>query len=255
MTHTKTIIFDYDGTLLTNDQTTISEKTKSILRELKTRNNLIILATGRPLSHCKYLLKENLVDYIVSANGSLVSSNNGILFSREISPTNVGLFHDFCITYNIPSTFYKTDILTNGIMNSDIKNGLREAMNINAEQLNVITTDDFSNVYLMCAFATDGIDQLLKQNFPNLYLSRWHTHIISLLEIEITKTTGILKILEYHHIPTSQCIAVGDGGNDIDMLKMAGYGVAVGTNESLVTVADAVIDSVKEQFLSLIEKR
>lgn len=48
----KAIIFDYDGTLLTNNQTTITEKTKSILRELKTSNNLVILATGRPLDHC-----------------------------------------------------------------------------------------------------------------------------------------------------------------------------------------------------------
>lgn len=250
----KVIIFDYDGTLLTNDQTTISEKTKSILRELKTRNNLIILATGRPLNHCEYLFKENLVDYIVSANGSLVSSNDSILFSKEILSTNVSLFHDFCIKYNIPSTFYKKDILTNGIINNHIKDGLKEAMNINAEQLSIVTTDNFNNVYLMCAFATDDIDQLLKQNFPNLYLSRWHTHIISLLDVEVTKTTGILKILEYHNIPTSQCIAVGDGGNDVDMLKMAGYGVAVGTNESLVPIADMVITSVEEQFLTLIEK-
>lgn len=52
-------------------------------------------------------------------------------------------------------------------------------------------------------------------------------------------------MLEYFRIPLNECVAFGDGGNDVAMLEHAGIGVAMGNAEDDVKrYADYVTDSV-----------
>jgi len=54
-------------------------------------------------------------------------------------------------------------------------------------------------------------------------------------------------MLEYFRIPLNECVAFGDGGNDVAMLEHAGIGVAMGNAEDDVKqYADYVTDSVDE---------
>ena len=52
-----------------------------------------------------------------------------------------------------------------------------------------------------------------------------------------------MKLLEHLNADLSQTIAIGDGGNDIDMIKLCNLGIAMGNaKESLKQVADFVTD-------------
>lgn len=54
-------------------------------------------------------------------------------------------------------------------------------------------------------------------------------------------------MLEYFKIPLKECMAFGDGGNDIAMLQHAGIGVAMGNaDDDVKQYADYVTDSVDE---------
>ena len=44
-------------------------------------------------------------------------------------------------------------------------------------------------------------------------------------------------MLKHFQISPSECMAVGDGENDVDMLKYAGIGVAMGNAQSSVKAA------------------
>jgi phosphoserine phosphatase len=44
-----------------------------------------------------------------------------------------------------------------------------------------------------------------------------------------------------YDIPLEQCVAVGDGANDIDMLSVAGMGVAFNAKPALREVADTAL--------------
>lgn len=253
MKNIKAIIFDYDGTLLLENQSTISNNIQAMLMQLKNNNILIILATGRPLNHCQYLMDKQLVDYIISANGALVTNQSGTLHSIALSQGNIQLFNDFCDKNHLASSFYTTDLLTNGRFNMHIDIGLKEAMNLQARTLDIMTPKNTDPIYLMCAFCDKKMDNDLKDAFPDLFLSRWHPSVISLLEVEVKKTTGISKVLEHHQMLPSECVAVGDGNNDIDMLELVRYGIAVGENPNLIAVADFRIDSVETELLDVLE--
>jgi phosphoserine phosphatase len=70
------------------------------------------------------------------------------------------------------------------------------------------------------------------------------------LEIRDGKLTGqLLGAAEHFGVPLSQCVAVGDGANDIDMLSAAGLGVAFNAKPALREIADTAIS---QPFLDIV---
>ncbi|KAA2255479.1 phosphoserine phosphatase SerB [Solihabitans fulvus] len=55
------------------------------------------------------------------------------------------------------------------------------------------------------------------------------------------KATALRRFADTFHIPLAQCVAVGDGANDIDMLSAAGLGVAFNAKPALREVADTAL--------------
>jgi phosphoserine phosphatase len=55
------------------------------------------------------------------------------------------------------------------------------------------------------------------------------------------KAQALREFADKFHIPLAQCVAVGDGANDIDMLSVAGMGVAFNAKPALREVADAAL--------------
>jgi phosphoserine phosphatase len=55
------------------------------------------------------------------------------------------------------------------------------------------------------------------------------------------KAEALREFADAFHIPLAQCVAVGDGANDIDMLSAAGMGVAFNAKPALREVADAAL--------------
>jgi phosphoserine phosphatase len=55
------------------------------------------------------------------------------------------------------------------------------------------------------------------------------------------KAVALREFAESFHIPLAQCVAVGDGANDIDMLSAAGLGVAFNAKPALREVADTAL--------------
>jgi phosphoserine phosphatase len=55
------------------------------------------------------------------------------------------------------------------------------------------------------------------------------------------KATALHRFATEYGIPLAQCVAVGDGANDIDMLAAAGMGVAFNAKPALREVADTAL--------------
>lgn len=93
----------------------------------------------------------------------------------------------------------------------------------------------------MCLFADEKTAEQYAQRFPHLMFKRWHPFVVSVLQEEITKSVAILNVLNYFNIDHSEAIAFGDGENDIDMIELAGLGIAMGNgSDTLKSAADFV---------------
>ena len=63
------------------------------------------------------------------------------------------------------------------------------------------------------------------------------------------KADALRRAAEHFNVPLAQCVAVGDGANDIDMLSAAGLGVAFNAKPALREVADTAIT---QPFLDIV---
>jgi phosphoserine phosphatase len=63
------------------------------------------------------------------------------------------------------------------------------------------------------------------------------------------KAAALRRAAEHFGVPLAQCVAVGDGANDIDMLSTAGLGVAFNAKPALREVADTAIN---QPFLDIV---
>jgi hydroxymethylpyrimidine pyrophosphatase-like HAD family hydrolase len=56
---------------------------------------------------------------------------------------------------------------------------------------------------------------------------------------EVNKGTGLIKVAEMMGIEPKDFVAIGDSVNDVEMLEVAGFGIAVGNGDpELRSVAD-----------------
>jgi phosphoserine phosphatase len=55
------------------------------------------------------------------------------------------------------------------------------------------------------------------------------------------KAEALRRFAAEYGIPLAQCVAVGDGANDIDMLTTAGLGIAFNAKPALREVADTAL--------------
>ena len=69
----------------------------------------------------------------------------------------------------------------------------------------------------------------LEKLVPKCQLVRWSDGMsFDLTKRGITKVSGIDSILKYYNYSVSECAAIGDGWNDVEMLKHCKLGIAMG---------------------------
>jgi phosphoserine phosphatase len=74
-------------------------------------------------------------------------------------------------------------------------------------------------------------------------------HVIGPVVDRPGKADALRRAAEHFGVPLAQCVAVGDGANDIDMLTTAGLGVAFNAKPALREVADTAIN---QPFLDVV---
>ena len=83
------------------------------------------------------------------------------------------------------------------------------------------------------------------------YVVGW-TAWLDLSPVGVTKASGLARVCEGLGITAADVLAIGDGRNDIEMLRWAGRGVAMGQAIDLVQqAADAVTASVQDDGVAM----
>jgi Cof subfamily protein (haloacid dehalogenase superfamily) len=78
------------------------------------------------------------------------------------------------------------------------------------------------------------------------YVVGW-TAWLDLSPVGVTKASGLARVCEALDIPAADVLAIGDGRNDVEMLRWAGRGVAMGQSIDVVKqAADAVTADVQD---------
>ena len=102
-------------------------------------------------------------------------------------------------------------------------------------------------IFQIIAFFTEEQEKRIMQEMPNCESTRWNPLFTDVVPKGSSKRVGIDKMLEHFQIALDECMAFGDGGNDIQMLSHVGIGVAMGNaTDEVKSFANYITSSVDD---------
>jgi hypothetical protein len=251
----KAVFLDMDGTLLHSDHS-VSESTKATLRALTGKGIWVILVSARPLNAVLPTFHEIGIPEsypIITLNGSYIVENEQPIFQATIDlPTTVAVADQVrpfnaTIAYYLQREWYAevNDVWTEHeqkIMDVQIKIApladlVKEwsARGIAVNKMMVMSEPP----------AIAEIQKHLRAIYDgrlNIYPSK--PTYLEVMDLQGSKSNAVKFVSGRLGLDRAEIIAMGDNYNDIEMIKYAGMGVAMGNApDDIKAIADYVTDT------------
>ena len=244
----KVIFFDIDDTLSRNG--IIATHNQATLEALAKTDIKLVISTGRSKAilpaDILALLEADVLDAIICMNGQYSFDNKGLISHYPLSAKQADKIVQLCQTSQL---IHKFDSATH-IAWSDENERLRD---FNAKTPNSIVDPLYyqSNpVYQCSVFFNNQFDKMQDIDFAqdDLKLVHWHHIGADILPANASKARGIKDVCRYYGVDATECMAFGDGMNDLEMFDLVGYAVAMGDAQpALIERADFVTGTIEER--------
>lgn len=240
----KLLVLDLDGTL-TNSQKAITEHTRNTLIEAQKRGLKIVLASGRPtygVAPLANALELNKYEgYILSYNGGEIIDwkTNEVMYKNVLDPEVLPYLYQCTKDNNFAIVTYENEyVLTE---HPDDEYVLKEAL-LNVMKIKKV--DNFLKAIhhpiAKCLIVGDPtrLAVLEKEMYNHLKdrmgVFRSEPYFLELVPKGIDKAQSLAVLLKEIGMTKDEMIAVGDGFNDLSMIKYAGLGVAMANAQPVV---------------------
>jgi len=236
----KLVVSDVDGTLLTSDHQLL-EETKNYLLSLKKHNILFTLASGRHNDLMKRLYDELEIEIpAISSNGSFVGNpiTKETLYQSVIDTSVILKAVTLAKKHGSAYIIYTKDML---IANDhpSIENLInRSNMEEEKYRFNIIKHKDFKddlndlkiNKFLFIEDDPMKFKEIWNElsTYENIEYTESQTGYLDITGQNVHKGNAVKELAKYLNIDIKDVICFGDQGNDLEMIKIAGLGVAMG---------------------------
>ena len=251
----KMLVLDIDGTIIKKDFT-YSQALKDSLLKLQDNGVKVVIATGRMHHGAVPLIKElGLNTPAVSYQGGMVRNwqeNDDILYSKRMSAQQAKKVIDYFRSQNVHINAYSQDKLFVEQDDELIKEYVTNRY-VQYHVLDDLEKLDLSKLNKLLGIEPDpkkmekvvlGLSEMFKDE---LFIVKSMHHYCEVTHPEATKGKAIEFLCKYWNIDISETMAIGDNDNDIDMIKTAHIGVAMGNGTpNLKAAADFVTKSVED---------
>lgn len=229
----KAIATDLDGTLL-NSKKEISQENIDTLRDFYKKGYEILVVTGRSYSATKPVVEKiGIPMSVVCYNGAKVvdSTTDEVIFEKPLSEDIVRKLIEISHSKKIHLNLYQNDIWY--VENSDSAETFLYKRNsgLTPEKKAYNSFDDLTMTKALFINENSVLKELektLRETFGDeVYLAFSQEDYLEVLNKEVNKGLTLKNVLKEKNIDISECIAFGDAGNDLEMISVVGYGVAM----------------------------
>lgn len=236
----KAVALDLDGTLL-NSKKEISEENKNILKKLSENGVEILIVTGRPYPITKKIAQSLEIPLtVICYNGARVMNlkTDEIIFEKVLEENQVLKIIEFCRKNKKDLNLFQNDIWYVEDLESI---GTKYYKNNSKLEPILRSFDTFDNLQMIKSIIIDENDILekvekeLRDILGNtVYFTYSQDKYLEILNKDVNKGLTLKNVLEEKGIELSECIAFGDAHNDLEMLELAGVGVAMGNAHEIL---------------------
>ncbi len=248
------IALDLDGTL-TNSEKIVTQKTKEAIWAAMDKGVEVVLASGRLTQGIEFIARELELyqrgGYILSYNGAyIVDLKTGKpLHQRLLDPVFVPELCDFAKKQNVAIATFRPD----GLFVSDTDNDryfTEDARNCRCpitavEDLEKEVTFPIPKMLLSVepSRLAEVEAAMVKQFEGRIDVYHSSPFFLEAMPLNCTKGGSLAILLEKLGLTAENLMACGDSANDLDMIRLAGMGVAMGNADDDVKAAAEFISA------------
>lgn len=246
MTKYKAAFFDIDGTLVSFTTHQVPESAKQALNMLKENGIRVFISSGRHKWAINNL-GDLQFDGYVTINGGITLVAGQPISKNPISREDIHRLNNYIETvHSFPCIFVLEDRLVLNYYNEQVYK-LFDLLNFPEVPTADLRTLENEEIFQAIAFFDQTEEPEILKVISGCDSARWHPMFSDMVPRGQSKVSGMKAICNYFNIKQEETIAFGDGGNDIEMLRWSGLGIAMGNAEEKVKeMSDMVTSSVDE---------
>lgn len=250
----KMVAVDMDGTFVRSDYTYDVQRFRRILSRMKQFGCNFVVASGNQY----YQLRDIFPEYydemsFIAENGAFVKDHTELVYTADIPKETVNFVIDLCREYS--------EILN---VLCGVESAYCQRGTVNQEFFDLTGiyyhrlkwVDDFKKVDDQILKFAPTVPEEKTYFYYNMFCEKLNGKVepttsghgsIDLIMPGCHKASGIRRLLERWKITPEQCVAFGDGGNDIEMLKYCKYSYAMeNASQDVKDVARCICPSNEE---------
>ena len=232
----KAAFFDIDGTLLSFQTHRVSTGTLRAFDRLHRAGIRTFISTGRP---------RVLIPSLPLHFDGHVTMNGGRVYTLQNTPaTGIPPIDKILVANPIPladseaylrlaeergvclMVFTAEEMYVSQVNDTAIR--LHQSLDIPMPTVAPISELHDKEAYQIISITPPQMDAELSALMPSCHMPRWSDVFTDIVNRTNSKASGLEAICHHYGIQQQETLAFGDGGNDIDMLRWAGIGVAMG---------------------------
>lgn len=230
----KAIFFDIDGTLFSHRLWQVPPSATEALRILKNKGILLFIASGRTACMSD-MTRQNLAyfpfDGYVLSNGQICANADLQPFFEQALPVEalqilvpwLARHEDIVCLFSERDRMYLSRPVSDPVVRARIPSGPFASL----EVLDPVRSLSHPT-YQISPYIPPEMDAAFLAHAPGLKAVRWTDASADIIPADGGKTCGMQRILDRYGILREESMAFGDSSNDIEMLRYAGIGVAMG---------------------------
>jgi Cof subfamily protein (haloacid dehalogenase superfamily) len=236
----KLLALDLDGTIF-GDDLIISDRVRSAIKRARERGVIVTIATGRMFrSACAIAAELSLHEPLICYQGALVqhSDTQEILYHKTIPlpltheiitatasrglHLNLYMNDRFFVERDTPEARYYAKINSGLATNvvGDLHAWLDKQGGGEPTKLVIVTEPSKTD---------EVLDTFTEVYGARLQVTKSHPRFTEFTNIECSKGRALAFLAAHYDIARDEVMAIGDGHNDLDMIRWAGFGVAMST--------------------------
>lgn len=264
----KLLFFDIDGTLV-DFGGKMPESTSLALRKARENGHKCFLCTGRSYNQIYDFLLDFGFDGIVAAAGGYVEYEGREIAHEVFGARCIQEVLDVLKNTDTGMIFQnKADSISTHKSAEVFLDSLRESLGVETLDSNptfaqVILEDTFDNfpqkysdaesiIYCRAPYTVEELGNIFSEELevtPSSF-KKPEPYSGEITLRRVNKATGMQRVMEELGYSVEDTIGFGDGANDLDMLRFAGVGVAMGNSQQCaIDAADLVTDHIDKNGL------